>query len=687
VGLSSVPLRGIYASGSDALFSFYEGCLREARTYDRAAGYFSSTLYAAAQVALNDFVARGGRLRLICSPHLRTEDFAAMEAGLSLRSAVSDVLEREIRTLLADDAARPGVVFLATLIAEGHLDIRIAYGEIAEPGLFHSKVGVFTDENGSQVAFIGSANETWRAWSALGNHESFAAFATWTNGVDSERVAELAEYFETLWEGRQPGVVVREVPEAPRDFLMSQADARGADAARADLVEALTSAAGRRSAGRPLLPHQLAVLASWHAAGERGVVAHVTGAGKTVTALGAMREWLSEDKPVLVLVPRTLLQTQWRDEVRRELADLKPNVLLAGGEGTRALWYEGLPDQTRNASGLGSRVTIAVADTAASDDFLRRCKAGPHLLVVADEAHNYGSPSGMRLLQALSEVRARLGLSATLERAGDATGTAALRGYFGDDLAPEFGIRDAIAAGRLVPYRYEVATVALEADEEQQYNDLSEQIRRTLGRNRDQELSDFAKMLLIKRARVLKKARGKTSEAAGIVDRHFRDGQHWLLYCDDREQMATLIHELNDRGHRPLEYHSAMGTEQKSTLDTFVALGGVLVAIRCLDEGVDLPVLDHAVILASSTNPREYVQRRGRVLRWQFGKALAYIWDTMVLDSEGVPVSVNEIDRARLFARDAFNLEAPLAVDELYRRGVAAGRFDADVEDEDDADG
>lgn len=683
MGLSSIALKGVYATGSSNLFSFYEGCLQESTRYDRAVGYFSSTLYAAAHIALGDFATRKGSIRLICSPHLRSEDFAAMEAGISLRNTVAASLTTDIKALLGDDASRPGVVFLATLIAEGRLEVKIAYGEVAQPGLFHSKVGVFTDVQGSQVAFIGSTNETWRAWSELGNHESFAAFSTWTNSVDSDRVSDIVDYFELLWAGLQPGVVVREIPDAPRDFLLNHSDPRGSDTAKQELLERLSSVRGPKKVGKTLLPHQTAVLKAWHDRGLRGVVAHVTGAGKTITALAAMREWLAMDRPVLVIVPKTLLQNQWRDEIRAELADLSPNILLAGGSALRSIWMEGLADQTRDLPDLGKRITIAVADTAASEDFQRKCKSGGHLLVVADEAHNYGSPSGQTLLTALSQTHARLGLSATLERFGDESGTEALRTFFGPDLPPPFGIGEAIAAGRLVPYIYQTECVRLSDDEELEYATLSDQIRRSLGRDPGAQLSDHVKFLLIKRARIIKKAAAKSSAVASIVREHYRDGQHWLLYCDDRHQMNNLIEELKQVGLNPLEYHSAMKDSQSTTLEAFIDLGGVLVAIRCLDEGVDLPVLDHAIILASSTNPREYIQRRGRVLRWQHGKPMAYIWDMIVLDQEDVPVSLNEIARARLFARDAFNVEAPLVVDELYRRGFSIGRFDADLEDED----
>jgi superfamily II DNA or RNA helicase len=148
-------------------------------------------------------------------------------------------------------------------------------------------------------------------------------------------------------------------------------------------------------------------------------------------------------------------------------------------------------------------------------------------------------------------------------------------------------------------------------------------------------IDDATRRLLIQRARVAKKAAAKSGLAAEIVSQSFEHGQRWLVYCEDQDQLETVRRDLEARGLTEVyEYHSAMDGDRVSTLRLFEQFGGIVVAIRCLDEGVDIPSTSHAVILASSRNPREFIQRRGRVLRTAPGKSIAHIHDAIVLPSD-----------------------------------------------------
>jgi superfamily II DNA or RNA helicase len=178
-------------------------------------------------------------------------------------------------------------------------------------------------------------------------------------------------------------------------------------------------------------------------------------------------------------------------------------------------------------------------------------------------------------------------------------------------------------------------------------------------------MSDYLRHLLIQRARIAKKASLKTPRACDLVVQNWRDGDHWLLYCEDSAQLQAVLTELRRRGIDALEYHTGMRGSRSATLDRYKRTGGVIVSIRCLDEGVDIPDLSHALILASSRNEREFVQRRGRVLRKAPGKHEATVYDLLV-----VPGSMDanidhydglvygEIARAALFAQDAANVGA-----------------------------
>jgi superfamily II DNA or RNA helicase len=134
-------------------------------------------------------------------------------------------------------------------------------------------------------------------------------------------------------------------------------------------------------------------------------------------------------------------------------------------------------------------------------------------------------------------------------------------------------------------------------------------------------------------------------------------------------------------GLHPMEYHSSMCGDRQSALEWFMTVGGILVSIKCLDEGIDIPMVDHALILASSQNPRQFIQRRGRVLRKTKGKSIAVIYDAIVvpLSLEDEPdqyaLLKSELLRAIEFANSALNLSAGVEL-----RGIAARLgFDPDT--------
>jgi len=229
-------------------------------------------------------------------------------------------------------------------------------------------------------------------------------------------------------------------------------------------------------------------------------------------------------------------------------------------------------------------------------------------------------------------------------------------------------LKDAIQSGRLVDYEYYPHPMNLTDSEATEWRKLTLQIVREMPADSDKsktvELSDRVKMLLIKRSRIAKKAVNKVEIATEIVAESFVDGERWLIYCEDTEQLQCLMSSLNKAGFRPVEYHSSMVGDKGATIEWFKKFGGLLVSIRCLDEGVDIPSVDHALILASSQNPRQFIQRRGRVLRRSEGKNLAVIHDVIVvplsLDSEPDQISLlrSEFARAIEFADSAINAGA-----------------------------
>jgi superfamily II DNA or RNA helicase len=687
MSLEGLSLRPEYRTGEDDLLrDFYLPCLQHSIAYDRAAGYFRSTLFLAVGDGLLDFARRGGRVRLVCSPELSEEDVRALESGYEERERIVErALAREIESILSRLDTRDGAATLATLVAIGNLDIRIALRPEAY-GIFHEKLGIFSDTLGAAVSFVGSSNETWSGWHAQGNHESFEVYGTWRGPSERERVQRHRSYFERLWQGRVPCVDTLPFPDVSRELLTR--------AAAKDL-DSLAPVHSRQST-KSLLPHQNAAIEAWIRQDRRGILEHSTGSGKTITAIHAVREHLKTG-PALIMVPSELLLQQWSDVLKEEIPGAA--VLLAGGGHDN--WRKPGRLQAFTAARLESdgRVTLATIQTAAADDFRRRLAGGAHLLVICDEVHRAGSPFSSQVLQV--NAGPRLGLSATPRRFGDPLGTSKIFDYFGPVVPPPFTLEDAIQAGRLVPYEYYPHLILLSEQEEQQWQALAERIRRSVAMSSHLSEADAEgarsqiKHLLIRRSRIAKKADSKIQLASRVLRESYAAGDRWIVYCEDREQLGQVRSALTQVQIESFEYHAEMQAARKETLAWFERYGGVIVSIRCLDEGVDIPAATHALILASSRNPREFIQRRGRLLRtdperpW---KKSAAIHDALVVpkgtgeEANATALTRSELARAVQFARSAKNVGAQY---DLMRLAVDLGidpteLSDTGLEDDDD---
>jgi superfamily II DNA or RNA helicase len=408
-----------------------------------------------------------------------------------------------------------------------------------------------------------------------------------------------------------------------------------------------------------------------------------------VTALEAVREQVDGDEPVLIVVPSTLLLEQWDAEIQRELADQDPAVLLAGGGNSN---WKGLVGPFTEP-GDKNRVLIATMATACGPDFLDAVREGEHLLLVADEVHRLGAGQASNVLTI--DAGARLGLSATPERAGDPKGTAKIFDYFGAIIKPEFSLADAVAAGRLCRYEYHVQPVGLTAEEEEDWAAISDEISALMARSSDEgeptsiaDLDPYLKNLLIQRARIAKGASKKAPAAASLLATAYEEGDRWLVYCDDVGQLENVRRELEVVGLSSMPYFADMEADRVATLESFELNGGIVVAIKCLDEGVDIPSVSHALIAASSRNPREFIQRRGRVLRVAPGKHHAEIFDLMVDPPVGDEneyfrsLILGELARADEFAQHASNPSGQIAIHQLaIKHGIdpdtlAAGGYE-----------
>ncbi|MDF5725581.1 MAG: DNA phosphorothioation system restriction enzyme [Rhizonema sp. PD37] len=396
-----------------------------------------------------------------------------------------------------------------------------------------------------------------------------------------------------------------------------------------------------------LRPYQQQAVNNWFANNGRGTLKMATGSGKTITALSVVCELYKQIdlQMLLVVCPYRHLVTQWAREC--EKFNLQPILAF---ENLRT-WQNQLSTQLYNVhSGSQSFLTVIVSNsTLIGDGFQSQLKYFPEkTLIIGDEAHNLGSP---KLEESLPRrIGLRLALSATPERYFDEDGTRSLLDYFGPVLQPEFTLKDAITQGALVHYLYHPIPVELTESESLAYAKLTQKIGRALlFRGRENaglaslEDNEDLKPLLMQRARLIGAAENKLKALRELMSTR-RETTHTLFYCSDGSPevgQRSNLHQLKavaktlgvELGYKISTYTAQTSLQEREVLRRQFESGELqgLVAIRCLDEGVDIPAIQTAVILASSANPRQFIQRRGRVLRPHPGKDRATIFDMIVL--------------------------------------------------------
>jgi DNA phosphorothioation system restriction enzyme len=399
--------------------------------------------------------------------------------------------------------------------------------------------------------------------------------------------------------------------------------------------------------GFPQLPetlqlrdYQHTAVLSWFRNQGRGTLKMATGSGKTITALAIATELYQKInlQVLLVVCPYRHLVTQWGRESER--FGLQPILAF---ESVR-YWQSDLSQQLYLLRSQQQKfVTIITTNsTLIGEGFQSQVKFFPdRTLIVGDEAHNLGSP---RLEEKLPrKIGLRLGLSATPERYFDEVGTDALLSYFGKILKPEFTLKDAIQKRALVSYLYYPIFVNLTEAEAWNYAKLTQRIGWELQKEQSFEQNHNLTSLLIQRSRLIAVAANKLDCLRDIMKSRL-DTRHTLFYCGDgyveqsdsmyRRQVAAVTRILGlELGYRVNTYTAETPLQEREKIRQQFESGELqgLVAIRCLDEGVDIPAIQNAVILASTGNPRQFIQRRGRILRPHPDKQYATLFDMIVM--------------------------------------------------------
>lgn len=726
MGFQDIEIKSEYRSRLDNVIKdFYVPVLKQSVLYKRAVGFFSSTALVELSAGICGLVKNGGKIQLIASPHLSSDDIEAINSGLKRRDdVIEEALIRQLSEPIgAEEAARLNL--LSNLIAAGVLEIKIAFLETGNSvGMFHEKMGLMYDNEQNIIAFSGSMNESFNAFRQ--NYEAVDVFTSWTS--DENRVMAKQAAFNAMWNDYEPSIRVRDFPKVADLIVKKYRTDNNTDLSLDETsfdVETYEDNSVTKADNGPRIPtkvkmrpYQIEAINSWAEKNYRGIFDMATGTGKTYTALAAIAtlyKATSNNLAVFIVCPYQHLVEQWKDDIIA--FGMKPIVCYSAS--TQRNWKDRLKTAATSFNiGVQNHFCVVTTNATFSSDYVQGIvkKMRGNVLLVVDEAHNFGAENLSTTL--MDNMKYRLALSATIDRHGDPEGTAKLFAYFGEKCI-EYTLKDAIDNKMLTPYYYYPVVVSLSETELEEYLDLTAKIRKNVHPDKRGKviLSEYAKMLLIKRARLVSGAVEKIDVLRELMQ-DYKDDNHMLVYCgattmhdvDYKEGKAhaedirqiDLVADLlgNELGMRVSKFTSEEDASERERIKADFDEGKHLqavVAIRCLDEGVNIPSIKTAFILASSTNPKEYVQRRGRVLRLFKGKTHAVIYDFITLPfaleatdlvepdalESGKSLAMREIMRMKDFAAIAEN---PFDSDDLISQIQSAYGIESDTEDLEDVD-
>lgn len=676
--LRQVALKRAYSSDGDSILEdFYIPILSTCKQYCRLTGFFSSSALAVAARGIAGLLRNGGSMRLVACPKLPQNDVAMIERVVG--GDISGIQDLMLGSLddLADDFTRRHVEALGWMLAQGKLEIRLCVPNRLAPDcslssqiatIFHQKVGILCDGMGDTVTFSGSVNETGAGW--LGNVEEFKVFRSW-NATERDYVRTDVEKFKRFWSLESEATTTWSLPDAVADKLI-EASPDDFDPDELERLYAAHRARKKQTQQRvSLFDYQKEAKEAWLQRGKCGVLAMATGTGKTFTALACVQKILDDGVASLVIVatPFQHISQQWVAETEKFGLEHGPVVAADSSHGG---WKDRLADTLRYLS-VGHEKNVLVFtthDTLSSDDFFSVVEgfaSKNDVMLVADEVHRLGASKLRRGLR--PEYAIRLGLSATPERFFDDAGTKALLGYFGG-VAYEFDLERAIsqtnpATGKtfLTPFRYIPVFTQLNSAELQDYIDLTQRMVRALRGRSLEDVDDPAlERLTFMRADIVKDAEGKVDALSQILD-ELGDDLRWTLVYSSPKRVDDVARMLSMRGAVFHRFTQAEGTRreaqygglsQREFLLTRFAEGEyqMLLAMKCLDEGVDVPAARTAILLSSSGNPREYIQRIGRIIRRSPGKERARVYDVIISPAIGRMPSELRVAASRIYRKE-----------------------------------
>ena len=692
-------------TGDNIVQDFYRPALKDAIFYQRKAGYFSSTSFIEISVQMIDFINRNGKMQLITSPNLSTFDKRQLEDSVKNKEEI-------FSEIFLDDLANDPdgtkqhfaklMSYMLTNEIDGkpQLEIKIALTDDGK-GIFHNKSGIIHQTNGEKIGFLGSNNETGSAWGGT-NDEEFNAVCSWNSEQEKQQVNSLQNNFENLWNQRNTSTRLFDLPEAIKLELLKirpKSNIEYQDLLKDVLDDIEKHQKNKDTQSIPDEPikekdlhdYQKSAIKKWTENNYRGIFSMATGTGKTFTSFGCINKFLEKHSKTVTIIacPQTHLVEQWAtamndynsimpDDIRVTFDD---SVICYAEKNWKPKFKDLVYDfnkKTFSGKDVISNILIFVTHaTLNSSNFKEYIDEllDSKILLVVDEMHNIGSELSLDAL--LDRYDYRLGLSATPLRHYDQEGSDALMKYF-EKVVYDYPLDEAIADGFLCGYYYHPIYAELTSDEMAVYNKLTGQIAAQMNNVKTKSANNDDNNPANRRAALIGNAENKLAILQEILTKLNWKLDQTLIYCTSHPspnlkkgsntQLENVNEILSDHHMTVKSVTYRDPTKSRGEILNNLAIGhyDVITAVKCLDEGTDVPSVQTAIIMASSGNPKQYIQRRGRVLRKNdaIKKEFAIIYDILVKPPKFEDRSIQlrerkllakELLRHQEFARIAIN--------------------------------
>ena len=675
------PKLGWSSTKDNLVEDFYRPALLDCEKYQRLAGYFSSTSFAYVANEMLEFIENNGCIQLITSPKLSEIDKKIIEHSIEDRiKFISDGffedLKKDPDKIKIHFAKLMAYMLTNQIDGKPQLEIKILIPKDGT-GIFHQKAGILHYRNSEKIAFSGSVNETANGWSK--NIENFKVFCSWNDKTHADAIEYDQQIFNDLWDDNEEEILVFDIPKAVSNHLLkiypkSTKEYHETIAKIREIV--------RKSEINPslkLFPYQKDARKSWKDKNFRGIFEMATGTGKTFTAFGCISAIQKNNERTVTVIacPQKHLVEQWSEEIKLYASNVEKNEAIqikttatchSDYSEWRSKFEKILSDFNIPLLGKQEYITnhciiFTTHDTLGSKDFKEKILkiSNAKKFLIIDEVHNITSKSSSKTL--LSDYDFRLGLSATPLRHYDPEGSAIILDYF-NEVVFTLDLETAIQRNILCPYDYIPNYIPLNDEEMAEYKQLSRQIARKKRNEKRHELDERYNPEL-RRADLIANAENKFSVLKDILDSVGNQLNQTLIYCTnnpspiasaDSPKQLTRVKEILTSRH----IISDSVTWEDPTKDRIKILDNLandhfncVTAVQCLDEGVNIPSVRTCIFMASSGNPKQYIQRRGRVLRKskKTGKTHAVIYDIIVTPSLHNNREISRSDR-KLIAKE-----------------------------------